>query len=67
MKIDRDITAYLDGLGLPYAVTPTKRHALIRINGRAVTTVSRDGGQSDRKAVTNALKQIERFLRSNQP
>jgi len=67
VKIDRAITAYLDGLGLPYTVDATKRHALIRVNGKAATTVSRDGGHSDRRAVTNALKQIERFLRSNQP
>lgn len=62
MKIDRRITNYLDSLGVPYTVEPTKRHAMVRVRGRAVCTVSRDGGHSDRKAVENAIRDTRREL-----
>ena len=65
MKIDRTITDFLDRTGLPYTVEPTKRHAMIRVNGRAVCTVSRDGGHSDRKAIKAAVLDIRRFLRTH--
>ncbi len=65
-KINAEVKCELDKTGLPYEIEQGKRHLKIKVAGRLVGILPRDGKTSggDQRSMKNLVSQIRR-ARSN--